>query len=333
MAFDADPEYWKRAREVLGAVEQRVRAALPGERAGVLGEALVDLVESSPGIDKLIATMPLSTLSTLADAAVDALRVGRHPYDSQAGSAISQLSFQAPRTLRSHVDELWDLRQPTYEPTGWSPVTDGPFPSTYFEPWPWRAVEDADEVAALSSRLGDSDPETANRAWECLLESRTVAGWQAAYDAWNVTIPDGPVTRNYFYEVGLDITEDGYRRVVHQKPAHLLLPHGYLASNHDHPTWSLDTAVVGQGRFGGSCEAPCAVCGGTLQRLVAFDQKPSGVDLPDEIVTCQSCLGWSEEILFFEHESGLVRPAPVPVTTQEPQFRTETIPETTIVFR
>jgi len=165
------------------------------------------------------------------------------------------------------------------------------------------------------------------------LGSRTAAGWQAAYDAWNVTIPDVPMTRNYFYEVGLDITEDGYRRVVHEETAHLLLPHGYLAKSSDHPTWSLDTPVVGQGRFGRSSEAPCAVCGGTLHRLVAFDKKPSEMDLPDEIVTCQSCLGWSEEVLFFAHESGVVRPAPVPVTTQEPQFPTEPIPETTLVFR
>jgi len=164
MVFDADPEYWKSTWEVLGAVERRVRAAPPEERAGVLGEALADLVESSPGIDGLIATMPLSTLPALADAAVEALHAGRHPFYSQAGSAITHLSFQAPYTLRSHLDELWELRQPTFEPTGWSPVTDGPFPSTYFEPWPWRAVEDADEVAALSARLGDSEPETAKQA-------------------------------------------------------------------------------------------------------------------------------------------------------------------------
>lgn len=87
-------------------------------------------------------------------------------------------------------------------------------------------------------------------------------------------------------------------------------------------------------RFGGRSDRACAVCGGGLHRLVSLPPLPGphfeGVG-PAEIVSCLSCLGWSEPILHFVHDaSGRARPTGYGGGLRTPEHRAGPLREATV---
>jgi hypothetical protein len=295
-------------------------------------ERLTDLIVRSASVlttwsldnvDAALAFVPDESLPAVADAAVASLRADSDADASQAASLISSLSLQAPHTLRPYLEVLWDIA-----PNG----------ETYYAAWPWRAADDQ-EIERLVARL--LAPADAERAWDCLLESRSPRGWAVAVAAIGDVLPPSPYVDACLTGVGIEQSNGEIRRLVTDPTCHVEFPRGFLvppkgngpeALPH-HPTWHLDSDVVGAGRFGGVVDTLCAVCGGSLHRLIAFDQAP--VRVPDElqVVTCLSCLGWSRPVMYFAHDGSRVRPAGPGLARQQPKFPADPLPDTALTIR
>ncbi len=296
-------------------------------------ERLTDLVvmsasvlrtTSSTAIDAALALVPNESLQAVADAAVASLRAGSDPRDSQAAQLVAGLSLQAPRTLRPYLEQLWDL---------------APNSQTYYACWPWRAASD-DEIERLAARLHPSSDES-ERAWQCLLETRTPHGWAVAVAAIGSAIPPGHHADACLNLVGIEQRTGEIRRLVAEPTCHIEFPRGFLVPPKwvgvtgllSYPSWHPGSEVLGTGRFGGEVDARCAVCCGPLHRLLAFDEAPANIPEGLQVVTCLSCLGWSRPVLFFAHHGSSVSPAGADLTKQQPELLGEALPETTVTIR
>jgi hypothetical protein len=290
----------------------------------VVMSASVLTTTSSTAIDAALALVSQESLQLLADSAVASLRAGSDPGDSQAAELVAGLSLQAPATLRPYLDQLWDL---------------APNSRTYYACWPWRGAGE-EEIERLAARLHRA-PDESQRAWRCLLETRTPRGWAVAVAAIGATIPPGHHTDACLNLVGIERCAGEIRRLVAEPTCHIEFPSGFLVpptwagvtGTLTNPSWHPGSEVLGSGRFGGEVDARCAVCGGPLHRLIAFDQAPANVPDGLQVVTCLSCLGWSRPVLFFAHDASSVYPAGPDLTTQQPQFPQEALPETTVTIR
>ena len=277
-----------------------------------------------PGLDdEALALVPEGDLAGLADAAVEALRRGRHPEHSPAAELVGGLSLQARHTLRPHLAELWNLR---------------PTRASHAYAWPWRGAEPGDDIDFLVSRLASEDPADRMRAWECLLESRTEPGWEAALPAFGEAVPDDWRTREMIGSVGIEPTDGGYRRLFMPTTTHVEFPRGFLVlpkgSGIESPTWHLDAPTVGSGRFGGVADSACAVCDEPLHRLLALDDVPEEVAPGIEVVTCLSCLGWSVPVMYFRHgPEGGVQPVVPQGTDAARRDPADPLPEVTVTFK
>lgn len=282
------------------------------------------LPRGSTAVDAVVAFVPDGDLPSVADEAVASLRAGAHPDSSQAALLIARLSLQAPSTLQPYLPALWDLR-----PNG----------GAYYGDWPWRGAQAAD-VAALEALLASPDADTRRRAWRCLVESRSTAGWAAALVSVGAAVGDDWRAGESLLLAGVERQGDGFERLFVDPPCHIVFPAGFLRPFQWHgvqgqlvdPTWKPAGPPVGTGRFGGVVEAACKVCGGRLHRLVAIDEAPPGRPAPLELVTCMSCVGWSESVLFFSHRGPVVRPAGWEVVEQEPEVAAEPLPEVAVTF-
>ncbi len=297
------------------------------EEPGALTElvaASVRLSRQSPVIDAAFALVPDEHLQRIADESVAAIRHGADT-DGQAAALIALLSLQAPHTLGPYLATLWDLRPNK----GWMA-----------ESWPWRASRSVEDIDRLTAHLADPDTEVRRRAWECLLESRTPEGWATALDSLGTAVPEDRWAMGTILGVGIEREGDGFRRLFSSSACHILFPDGFLRpfqwrgveGRIDDPTWHQQGPAVGYGRFGGTVDATCRVCGRPLHRLLGLDELPAGVLGPPEIVTCLSCLGWSESQLFFRHEEAGVRPVGPDTPQREPQFPADPFPETRVTF-
>ncbi|MDB6058101.1 MAG: hypothetical protein JWO95_1945 [Verrucomicrobiales bacterium] len=113
-------------------------------------------------------------------------------------------------------------------------------------------------------------------------------------------------------------------------------PMGWFKKLTFHETWNLPRNPGLSCDLGGSYEQECAVCGGSLHHLLTL---PAVAGLPVTglqqlvIVSCLSCLGWTEPRLFFRHEkSGLATPTSYSGPTTKPQFPAKPIRKATIVL-
>ncbi len=283
---------------------------------GAILEA-ADSEGSSLGFDEALALVPEDRLAEVAERAVAALRRGADPSESQAAEYIVRLSLQAPESLTRHLPFLWDVR---------------PNARSYYALWPWRGAQ-TDETRRLVEIVERGDPEDLTRAWRCLLEARSDEAWRAAFAAVGTRIPDVAWADACIALVGAERRAGGARRLFSPATAHLVFPEGVLRPPpprgsegwFDYPTWRADGEALAEAKLGGTIDAPCGVCGRPLQRLL---ETPSNVS-PALFVTCPSCVGLAEEVLFFRHASGAVEAIAV-TEPKEPEFPTEPLPETTV---
>jgi hypothetical protein len=294
----------------------------PERASELVTESARRLVPGSEPIDAAFAFVPEDRLQIVADESVSALVDGMDADDSQAAHLIALLSLQAPGTLRPHLDALWELRPNTH---------------AYYAEWPWRGAEPGDDIDKLRVRLGTGDPESRDRAFWCLLESRTTEGWQAASDAIQSTLGRSAIDERFLY-VGIELRRGDRRRLCSDPPSHLVFAEGVLppfrwlgfqAGIHD-PTWTPEGELAARGVFGGSIDEPCKVCGRPLDRLVTV-RGSSPISGPSEVITCRSCL-MSEPVLFFLHEHGGVRPTGPDVEKRDPEFPVDPFPDVPVVF-
>ncbi|GAA3198932.1 hypothetical protein ACFO1B_02395 [Dactylosporangium siamense] len=280
---------------------------------------MTDEPSNGTALPASLALVPDGSLQEVADAAVAGLRAG-HP----AADLIVGLSLQAPHTLRPHLERLWDL---------------APNSPTYSACWPWRGADD-NEIDRLAARL-HAAPAESDRAWRCLLETRMARGWSIAVAAIGGVVPAGDYADACLNLVGIERRAGGIRRLVTEPTCHIEFPQGFLVppgrgggrGAMPDPSWYPGSGVAGAGRFGGEVDARCAVCGGPLHRLLAFDQAPANVPGGLQVVTCLSCLGWSQQVLYFAHHGTSVRPAGPALTRQRPEFPAEALPETPVRIR
>lgn len=113
-------------------------------------------------------------------------------------------------------------------------------------------------------------------------------------------------------------------------------PMGWFKKLTFHDTWNLPRHPGLSCDFGGSYKQECAICGGFLHHLVtlpAIDGLPV-TGLPQAvIVSCLSCLGWTEPRLFFRHEkSGQVMPTGHSGGRIKPEFPAKSIRKATIIL-
>lgn len=285
-----------------------------------------DMPKSSTALEAALELVDESRLPDVATAAVRALERGADPEDSQAASLIADLSLQSPKSLAPHLDALWEFR---------------PNEGAYVEDWPWRAVNAPAALDKLTGLLDHDDRAIRRRAWSCLLESRTDRGWDEAIGAIGPIIEDDWWAQGKLRLVGVERSNGSTRLLSTPEACHIEFPAGFLrpptwntvAGRIEYPTWHLATEEVGSGRFGGWADGQCKVCEQRLHRLLSIRLRPDWLDVPSEVVTCMSCLGWSVEVLFFRHAGDAPTPAGWVVPTQEPEFPAEALPEADVRLR
>ena len=294
----------------------------PARLTDLVLEGASRLAKASTAIDASLALVPESRLADVADHSVEALRTGADRKRSQAAALIARLSLQAPLTLQDHLGSLWDI---------------APNEGSYYSTWPWRAARSGEAIEQLTATLLDPDPEVVRRGWRCLTESRTPLGWAAAIAAVGSRVADDQWSRGCFDLVGLEPTSNGYRKLFPERTMHVVFPEGFLRPPRwagvegrlDNPTWQPPGEDIATGSFGGSIDEPCRVCGKALHRLLSIEEHDA-IEVPRNVVTCLSCVGWSEPILFFSHDGDDVRPAGWQVAQQQPQFPADPLPATPI---
>ena len=120
---------------------------------------------------------------------------------------------------------------------------------------------------------------------------------------------------------------------------HLQFPAGFLEATRprglgpaSHPTFSL-SGPESLHRFGGSADGACSVCAGALHHMLTLQAVPEDLSVTSraslQLVTCLSCLGWSEEELFFSHDAAGV-PRALPALPTDPEFPAAPLRETTV---
>jgi hypothetical protein len=243
-----------------------------------------------------------------------------------AESLVASLSLQAPQTLRKHLPDLWMLR---------------PNARSTSEHWPWRGATGEDDVRWLVDKLASApEQRERDRAFECLLESRTTHGIAAALARVGQVDEDDDAIASMFHRVGLERKGKKVTPLCSEATHHVVFPPGFLQLPRGigdtpgamlDPTWRLDGRVVTTGRFGGTADGTCGFCGGTLHRLLRLEDAIFPVARtggPIELVTCLSCLS-SEPVLFFDHRKGI---RSLGATRRTPESRIEPLPESPVTL-
>jgi hypothetical protein len=303
---------------------------LARERPDRLGElvraSVTSLPRASAAIDAALGLVADYELQAIADASVDALRSGADGDDSQAASLIARLALQAPDTLVHHLPDLWNLR---------------PNDDTYYAAWPWRAATSEAAVDWLMQRFSD-DPARREFVFSCLLESRTPHGLAAACALIGAGIGDDERTAAEILGAGFERRGSQLTPLFDDRTYHIVFPEDFLRLPRwvgvegmmVDPTWRPRGSVLRSARFGGIAAATCAICHEQLHRLLALDPRGvlSAFNIEEvELVTCMSCLGWSEAVLFFDHARG-TRAIGRGLATRKPEFPAVALPETNVML-
>lgn len=261
---------------------ERMLALIRDDRPAIVRfvrRALDDLPRGSWLVDGALSFLSDAEFAEVVDVAIR--KLAENSESEVASNIIAYASLQLPHVLTQHLLACWALR-----------LNQG----MYYEPWPWRGADDA-EVSRLLA-VGKSGGDDAELAWRCLLETRrpslvTTAAralsGHTGYDDW-------------LKQVGF--TQDGDTVAPLHPPSvwHIQFPDGYFEDGErSHPTWSckpIEAPVPTT--FGGSANGTCPFCRGSLHHLFELPQHVVGVAL--NIVTCLSCLGWEESVLFYKHD-------------------------------
>ena len=242
--------------------------------------ALDDLPRASWLVDDALPFLSEDEFSEVVDAAVRTL--ADNSESETASNIIAYASLQAPQLLTKHLLAFWALR---------------PNQDTGYETWPWRGADDA-EVSRLLG-VGKSHGDDAELAWRCLLETRRPSLVTAAARALS-----GQVGYNdWLKQVGFTQNGDTLAPLHIRSVWHIQFPEGFFEDSKTrcHPTWSSKPiAAPVLTTFGGSANGTCPFCRGSLHHLLDLPQHVFGVAL--NIVTCLSCLGWEESVLFYKHD-------------------------------
>lgn len=290
----------------------------PADAFRLLTLAIERGTKSATFLDAAVSFVPESMLPELAAKAVEAFDHDRK--NEVAEATIAYVSMQSPRSLQPYLLRLFlDLR---------------PNARSYYANWAWRgaAERDVDGLLEYMARAPSEDERT--RAFLCILETRDSTRIQAA----RMFAPRLPYPEQaYLEEVG--IGDDG--RLYASSAFHMRFPLDYLRQvsrpawqkPENHPSWCLEP-VEGANRFGGPASGTCPICDGELHNLLSIEKVPTEIAAiitrpRIEIVTCLSCLGWSESTMYFRHDDQ-GRPRPVPGTKATPEFPVGPLAETTI---
>lgn len=307
-----------------------------GETTAFVRRILRDLSKGGTFLDASLSYMPLDAFDSVVPEALACIRADPNTRDDGPGSVIAYASLQAVQSLHPHLDEIWELE---------------PNAGSYFEMWPWRGAwgQTCPDLAEVYDREPDS--RDGRRAWDALLQSRSLPCLQAAV-ARASTITE-PWSRDrlgpwapadaWFKKVGFDLVGDDLIRLCPDTPYHLRFDADYLGREGEpvhvrpgtHPTWfDLGQAELTAG-FGGEVDTTCAVCSDHLHRMLAIDPIPPGLGIDSRhrvtFVTCLSCLGWTEGILQFQHAAN-GEPTPVGYVGEPtpPQFPATAFLPTTV---
>jgi len=241
-----------------------------------------------------------AALSHISVAAFDRLIVKWLPIAASEGltdaieALIAYASLQRPTSLHPYLDELFDM-----DANG----------SSYHGNWPWRgAPQPAVNMLLERARCEDS-PTDRLKAFECLLETRLPAAFEACA-AIIGTIPTPRPMALYLEELGFDADQ---RQLYSDDVAHVIFPKGYFPPPHNswslqglHPSWRLPASV--SVRVGGAGSGCCGLCGGQLHNLLELPENQIGLSdrsQPVSLQTCLSCQGWEKPVLYYRYsESG-----------------------------
>jgi hypothetical protein len=257
-----------------------------------------------PFISDAVSYAPEAALPRLADMAVDSF--ARDPANSVAEDVIAHLSLQSPAALQPHLSRLFETR---------------PNADSYYAEWPWRRAA-AGDIGSLLAHIRDPGRHAdRQRTLRCILETR-----------------DSPNPLDLLAEVGLDAD---YRPLHAERVFHLRFALEYIDDDTrpdflrpHHPTWTLP-ATAGDFRFGGFADGDCSVCGQRLHNLLQMAVVPPGLGVRSrdalQMATCLSCLGWSQDVLFFRHDKD-GKPQPVAAPRQAPELPAFPLKEATVAL-
>ncbi|SMC27918.1 hypothetical protein SAMN02745857_03028 [Andreprevotia lacus DSM 23236] len=239
-------------------------------------------------VEELLPYVPEAALDTLAARWVATLASeGSTP---AIDLLFAHLSLQRPGALQPYLGSLFDL-----------PPNEGCYP----ENWPWREAPD-DAVDSLAVQLHETtDPEVKNKAFNCLLETRSPAALAicAEYAGQNEL-----VYPFYLEEIGYGADQEA---LYTSASSHLIFPDGYFdpptypgSLRGLHPTWHL--GQQGQPlRFGGNGAGSCGLCQHPLHHLLDIPEDRVGISNRQQVIalqTCLSCLGWENAELSYQYD-------------------------------
>lgn len=278
-------------------------------------ELVVDLVvvglrglpKGTPFLDDMIHRAPDETLGTVAADAVRAFTADQT--NEAAESAIEQVALQDPKSLRPFLQALWPVSASI---------------RSYSRDWPWRGA-DGTEIDRLRNVLADSrQSKDWERAWRCLLESRSAAGWSAAASLvdrvgdqlrgarFSEGGRDAAWISACFALVGAELVETEVMPIVFPRALHMSIPEEGLAKVTQRwllrrdPTWAAADQTLPSARMAGPSDASCVACGSTMRRLVLLDPVPSQIPVHSrrriDLGYCFTCVGgWGPS--WYRHDS------------------------------
>ena len=269
----------------------------PGQLAPMLMECLIRLPESGTFFHAGLSLIAEDEFGELVNRSVSLLQIDR--CHKAAADCISRAALQVPRSLQAHLHSLFDLR---------------PNRRTVAECWPWRAAAEAD-VGFLQAVVGNGGGSESGRefAWRCLLE--TEDGANLAHSMRPPPAMINSPAEAYLTESGFDAAHELLRPLTLPGCFHIRFSDSYIDSFVDpvwrpkqiEPSWMLPVDESDRLRLGGFGEVECASCGGPTHHLLDFNPIPESLGIRSvrrlELLTCLSCLGWEQEILFFQHRA------------------------------
>lgn len=244
-------------------------------------------------------------------------------------SVIDYASLQFPELLSPHFEKLLKSRD-----------------SSYYDRWVWRNAGDS-EIEMLCNLINSSDLDIVHYAWDCLVNIRNRKAIKKASELFDVASKRKDIDfQTYANESGFELENGEVRELFFSEVHHVVFSSDYISeqdkhninsvnysalSKQNHPTWRIESSDLIVSSFGGHITSRCGCCGKELHRLVVIPENCIGNSTLITLVTCLSCLGWEEQILFYKHDkSGMPDAINVKENLCDPEFPSAPLKETEV---
>lgn len=266
----------------------------------LLSSALGQVPKGATFLDAALSFIPDEAFPELVALALDTFSDDGKNQLSQ--DIILHASLQSLLSLHPHLDIIFEQ---------------APNSGKYYEFWPWRDSGQT-HLGYLSDLLEQNqDPRTRFRAWNALLETRHPETFQFLIETAERVGMRGRHDA-YILHVGYETNESNFRRLSTYPVYHIFFPGNYIPAakgpkrkwrnllREHHPTWVLPDEHTPPMNFGGMSGNSCACCGGGLHHFISLQPIPDTLEITGldrlEMASCLTCLGWEQNILFYEHD-------------------------------